>query len=176
MPASDPIFINAAKFAEKVIRKDRNLIDEAIAAAGKGVSKAQAIKDYSGVMIRQILQMGKVDNRNPMEVLRKVGERLNLDDFLKQGEELPDVIKKLLGEEKNLKAEVLSTANQAIVHTTNKLMGDNLAKLGLKEGWLFNTKEEAIAKGYRNILESISSVFLKISSFHPKITSFFFES
>ena len=33
-------------------------------------------------MIKQILQMGKVDNRNPFETLRKVGERLNLDDFL----------------------------------------------------------------------------------------------
>ncbi len=38
-----------------------------------------------------------------MEILRKVGERLNLDDFLKQGEELPDVINKLLGQERNLK-------------------------------------------------------------------------
>ena len=48
-------------------------------------------------MIRQILNLGKLDNRNPFEVLRKVGERLDLEGFLKEGEELPAVINKLLG-------------------------------------------------------------------------------
>jgi hypothetical protein len=81
MPPSDPIFKNAVKFAEKVIKKDKNLIDEAVLAAGKGVSKSEAIKDYSGILIKQILQMGKVDNRNPMQVLRQVGEKLNLENF-----------------------------------------------------------------------------------------------
>ena len=95
MPASNPIFVNAAKFAEKVIRKDRNLIDEAVAAAGKSVSKDKAIKDYAGVMIKQILQLGKVDNRNPMETLRKVGEKLNLNDFLNTAIVLPNVINKV---------------------------------------------------------------------------------
>ena len=66
-------------------------------AAGKGVSKSKAIKDYSNVMIRQILNLGKVDNRNPFEVLRKVGERFNLEGFLKEGESLPEVLNKLLG-------------------------------------------------------------------------------
>ena len=35
-------------------------------AAGKGVPRSQAIKDYSNVMIRQILNMGKVDNKKPL--------------------------------------------------------------------------------------------------------------
>ena len=154
MPASDPIFINAAKFAEKVIRKDRNLIDEAIAAAGKGVSKAQAIKDYSGVMIRQILQMGKVDNRNPMEVLRKVGERLNLDDFLKQGEELPDVINKLLGQERNLKNNVLFTTANMMSSVSNKQMYDSLARVMLQDGQVFTSAAAArAAKGSPNVVQ-----------------------
>ena len=59
MPPSDPIYKNAVKFAEKVIKKDRDLIDEAVLYAGKGVSRAQAIKDYSGVLIKQILQMDR---------------------------------------------------------------------------------------------------------------------
>ena len=97
MPNSDPRFINAARFAEDLIKKDKNLMDEAILAAGKGVSQSKAIKDYSSLMIRQILNMGKVDNKNPFEVLRKVGERFNLEGFLKEGEELPAVLNKLLG-------------------------------------------------------------------------------
>ena len=88
------------------VKKDRNLQDEAVAFAGKGVTKSKAIKDYANVMIKQILALGKVDNRNPFDVLKKVGERLNLEGFLKEGEELPNVIAKLLGQERNLKNNV----------------------------------------------------------------------
>ena len=35
MPVKDPIFVNAAKFAEKIIRKDKGLIAEAIGTAGQ---------------------------------------------------------------------------------------------------------------------------------------------
>ena len=148
MPASDPIFIKAAKFAEGVIRKDRNLIDEAVLAAGKGVTKSKAIKNYSNVMIKQILQMGKVDNRNPMEVLRKVGEKLNLEGFLKEGEELPTVINKLLGQERSLKNNVLFTTANMMTSVSNKQMYDSLARVMLKEGQVFTTKAAAqAAKG-----------------------------
>jgi hypothetical protein len=148
MPTSNPIFVNAAKFAEKVIRKDRNLIDEAVAAAGKSVSKDKAIKDYAGVMIKQILQLGKVDNRNPMETLRKVGEKLNLNDFLKQGEELPNVINKLLGQERNLKNNVLFTTANMMTAVSNKQMYDSLARVMLKEGQVFTSAAAArAAKG-----------------------------
>ena len=83
MPSSDIRFINAAKFAENLIKRDQNLREEALAAAvQKGIPKSEAIKDYSQVMIRQILKMGKVDNKNPFEILRKVGQRFDLEIFL----------------------------------------------------------------------------------------------
>ncbi len=152
MPPSDPIFKNAVKFAEKVIKKDRNLIDEAVLAAGKGVSKSEAIKDYSSILIKQILQMGKVDNRNPMEVLRKVGEKLNLENFLKEGEDLPAVITKLLGQERNLKNNVLYTTSNMMTAVSNKQMYDSLARVMLKEGQVFTTKAAAqAAKGTRAV-------------------------
>ena len=154
MPATDPIFVKAAKFAEDVIKKDRNLIDEAVAAAGKGVSQAKAIKNYSGVMIKQILQLGKVDNRNPFETLRKVGERLNLDDFLQKGEELPNVINKLLGQERNLKQNVLFTTANMMTAVSNKQMYDSLARAMLKDGQVFTTKAAARAgKGSPNVVQ-----------------------
>ena len=154
MPASDPIFVKAARFAEDVIKKDKNLIDEAVAAAGKGVSQSKAIKDYSGVMIKQILQMGKVDNRNPFETLRKVGERLNLDDFLQKGEELPNVINKLLGQERNLKQNVLFTTANMMTAVSNKQMYDSLARAMLKDGQVFTTAAAARAgKGTANVVQ-----------------------
>ena len=154
MPTSNPIFKNASSFIQKVINKDRNLIDEAVAAAGKGVSKSEAIKNYSGVMVKQILQMGKVDNRNPFETLRKIGERLNLDDFLNKGEELPNVINKLLGQERSLKSNVLFTTANMMTAVSNKQMYDSLARAMLKDGQVFTTAGAARAgKGVAEVVQ-----------------------
>ncbi len=150
MPNSDIRFINAAKFIENLIKRDKNLVDEAIMNGGKGVTKSQAIKDYSNLMTRQILNMGKVDNRNPFEVLRKVGERLNLEGFLKEGEELPTVINKLLGKGEvkgleGLKNNILFTTTGMMAAVANKQMYDSLARVMLQQGRVFRTASEARA-------------------------------
>ena len=150
MPVTDPIFKNAAKFAAQVIRKDKGLISEAMGYAGKGVSRSQAIKDYSQVMIKQILALGKVDNKNPFEVLRKVGQRLNLEGFLKEGEELPKVINKLLGKGtvtgmEGLKNNVLFTTSSMMTAVANKQMYDTLARVMLKQGQVFTDQYAARA-------------------------------
>jgi len=153
MPVTDPIFVKAAKFAASVIKKDKNLVDEAVKAAGKGVTRSQAIKDYSNVMIKQILALGKVDNRNPFEVLRKVGERLNLEGFLKEGEELPTVINKLLGQERNLRNNVLFTTSSLVTAISNKQMYDTLARVMLKQGQVF--KDEYAARAGKETMEVV---------------------
>jgi hypothetical protein len=149
MPSSDPLFINAAKFAEKLIRRDKNLMDEAIMASGKGVSQSKAIRDYANTMTRQILQLGKVDNRNPFEVLRKVGERYNLEGFLKEGENLPEVLNKLLGKGEvkgldGLKNNILFTTSSMMGAVANKQMYDSLARVLLNKD-VFRTAAEARA-------------------------------
>jgi len=150
IPSSEPLFKNAAKFAENLIRRDDNLIDEAIKYYGGKVSKSKAIRDYSNVMIRQILNLGKVDNRNPFEVLRKVGERFNLEGFLKEGEELPTVLNKLLGKGEvkgidGLKNNILFTTSSMMSAVANKQMYDSLARVMFKQGQVFTTKEAARA-------------------------------
>jgi len=150
MPNSDIRFINSARFAENLIKKDRNLIEEAILAARKGTPRSQAIKDYSQVMIRQILNMGKVDNKNPFEILRKVGERFNLEGFLKEGEELPTVLNKLLGKGEvtgmeGLKNNVLFTTSSMMAAVANKQMYDSLARVMLKQGQVFEDQYAARA-------------------------------
>ena len=150
MPSTDPIFIKAARFAENLIKRDKNLLEEAVIAAGKGASQSKAIKDYSNLMIRQILQMGKVDNRNPFEVLRKVGERLNLKGFLKEGEELPAVLNNLLGKGtvkgvEGLKNNVLFTTASMMSAVSNKQMYDTLARVMLQQKQVFRTAAEARA-------------------------------
>ncbi len=150
MPSTDPRFIKFAKFAENLIKRDKNLLEEAVLAAGKGVSQSKAIKDYSNIMARQILQMGKVDNRNPFEVLRKVGERLNLEGFLKEGEELPAVLNNLLGKGavkgiEGLKNNVLFTTASMMGAVANKQMYDTLARVMLQQKQVFKTAAEARA-------------------------------
>ena len=151
---AENVIPHAVKFITNMVENDRTLRKIATDAM-PSVPKRMAINEYAKRTVDDIVETGRADGRDPLKALQYIAKnKLYLEDIkVKTGKELPDVIKKLLGEEKNLKAEVLSTANQAIVHTTNKLMGDNLAKLGLKEGWLFNTKEEAIARGYRNVLQ-----------------------
>jgi|TARA_R110001592_G_scaffold6700_1_gene36038 hypothetical protein len=151
IPSTNPIFIKAAKFAENLIRRDKNLTEEAILAAGKGVSKSKSIRDYSNLMIRQILNLGKVDNRNPFEILRKVGERFNLEGFLKEGEDLPAVLNKLLGKGEvkgieGLKNNVLFTTTGMMAAVANKQMYDSLARVMLQQGRVFRTAAEARSK------------------------------
>ena len=158
MPSDDIRFIKAAKFAEDFIKKDINLIEEAVLAGGKGIPRSQAIKDYSRVMIRQILNMGKVDNKNPFEVLRKVGEKFNLEGFLKEGEELPTVLNKLLGKGEvkgmeGLKSNVLFTTSSMMGAVANKQMYDSLARVMLKQGQVF--EDEYAARAGKKTMEVV---------------------
>ena len=73
------------------------------------------------------------------------------DKMIRTGEELPDAIKRLLGEEDNLKASVLTTTSHAITQSVNKQTFDKLAKVGLDEGWLFKTREDAIGRGIADV-------------------------
>ena len=66
--------------------------------------------------------------------------------FLKTGEELPDAIKKLLGEEKDLRAQVMFTVADAYASTATKQGFDVMAKIGRNNGWLFDSAEAAKTK------------------------------
>ena len=154
LPESDKIYQDGIKFVKKLINKDKNLQDEALAFSksnllkktiNKNVSKTEAINDYANVMIKQVLNMGKIDNKNPFEVLRKVGEKLQLENFLKKGEELPDVIAKLLGQERDLRNNVLFTTSSMMSSIANKQMYDTLGRIMLKQGQLFESQVAARA-------------------------------
>ena len=52
-----------------------------------------------------------------------------------------------MGQEDNLKSSVLQTTSHAITQSVNKKMLDRLADVGLKEGWLYRSREDAVARG-----------------------------
>jgi len=132
---------------ENVVKKNKDLVEAAI-KANRDVPVDEALKDYADILTKNIIQQGKTNADDPLATLQFIAKDiLRSDELLRTGDELPDVIKKLLGEEKNLKSSVLQTVTSMITTTTNKRLFDSLAQLGLRQGWLFETRATARAAG-----------------------------
>jgi len=138
---------SAAKWIlENVVRKNKDLKESALTLKTSKMTKAQAEAAYADSLVHKILTNTKQDGVDPLKLIQLVSKNiLRSDKLIKTGEELPDAIKKLLGEENNLKSAVLQTTSHAITQATNKLTLDKLAKTGLDEGWLFKSEADAIA-------------------------------
>ena len=144
---SEKVTAGAVKFLEGLIAKNENMRLAALRAPGNLTSE-QKINNYANVLVKKILRDGKVDGDDPLEVLQRIAKRDLYDEkLIRTGEELPTAIKRLLGEENNLKSSVLLTSSHAITNTVNKRLADRLAAVGRKEGWLFKTSDEAKAAG-----------------------------
>jgi len=130
-----------------VVKTNKDIRESALTLKTSKMSKAQALDAYADSLVHKILTNTKTDGIDPLKLLQQVSkDQLRSDKLIKTGEELPDAIKKLLGEENNLKASVLQTTSHAITQAVNKQTLDRLAKVGLDEGWLFKSEADAIAK------------------------------
>ena len=135
---------------DKVIKKNTNLKESARNAFPK-LKPEDAYRESAKMHAEDILRIGKAEGKSPLKQLKEIGTRILLNDkfkFLKTGEELPDAIKNLLGPEKNLKSSVAYTTSEAISSMANKRAADAIANSGLKNGWLFNSLEDAINAGF----------------------------
>jgi len=141
------VFDNAVKYFTGVIKGNKDMTEAALKFVDKPTD-AQRITEYAKTLTTKLLKDGRNNDLDPLQLLQRISKKdLRMDKLIKTGEELPDAIKKLLGEQDDLKSSVLTTVNHAIVNTTNKKLADRLATLGLKEGWLHRSREAAIAKG-----------------------------
>ena len=141
------IVINAANWiAKNVVSKNK---DYKLAAQKiYGDSKAPYV-EYAKDLVNKILVDGRGEGKNPLQVLKYIGQNILRDKkykFLKTGEELPDAIRKLLGEELNLKAAVMFSTTDAVAGLAQKRAADFIAQSGLKNGWLFKDHATAITK------------------------------
>ena len=146
---ADPLIRKKAKnfVLENVVSKNRDLRE--IAKATYGGSPKNYLEKYSNDLIDNIIAKGKTANIHPIKILQQIGSqemRMDKFRFLKTGEELPDVIKKLLGEEKDLRAQVMFTVADAYASTATKQGFDAIAKIGKNNGWLFDSIEAAKTK------------------------------
>ena len=150
VPPKEAIDKGVVYIVNKVIKKNTSLKESARAAFPK-MKPEDAYKESAKMHIQDILRTGKAEGKSPLRQLKEIGTRILLNDkfkFLKTGEELPKEIQNLLGPEKNLKASVAYTTSEAIASMANKKAADYIAQSGLKNGWLFNTLEDAVNAGF----------------------------
>ena len=140
--------MNAKEFVKDVIRGNDGFMMMA-KESFPDQPIAKAIDEYAELKVADIMHTARYEIDDPFKALEKiVNKKLGLEDIrIKTGEEVPAAIRKLLGEEKNLKSSLLQTTGNMIASTQQKTALDRLAKMGLENGWLFNTAEEALTKG-----------------------------
>ena len=115
-----------------------------------GVSQGRARELQAEEMVREILRLGKVDMYDPIKNLNEIGKLIRMKDFIATGDELPTVIKNLLGQQNNLKSQVMTTVSSMVTQSTNKLLFDKLAGALQKADILFKTEEAAKRAGILN--------------------------
>jgi len=147
---------NAADWlAKNVIRNNKDHRKAALEMYGNKGNANAIMKEYGRDLANKILVDGRGEGRNPLQMLKYIGQNILRDKkykFLKTGEELPDAIRKLLGEEMNLKASIMFTTTDAVAALAQKRAADFYAQSGLKNGWLFKDEASAIIK-YPNAQE-----------------------
>lgn len=145
---ADDIVEKATDFMVNVINKNEDFIEAAI----KGVpvtEQAQAIRAFAKTNVENMISLGRREGIDPIEVLKQINRQILRDDdtVIQTGEELPKVIRKLLGEEKSLRASVMTTASSLVTQTSNLRAFKEMTKHGLENGYLFTSRAEALAAG-----------------------------
>ena len=146
-----PLFKKAQQFALNLINGKGGAVFRVQAKkvyGGPGVSQGKARELQAQEMVREILRLGKVDMYDPIKNLNEIGKFIRMKDFIATGEELPTVIKNLLGQQNNLKSQVMTTVSSMVTQSTNKLLFDKLAKALQKSGILFRSEESAKKSRY----------------------------
>jgi hypothetical protein len=138
------VFKNAVDFVKKIKDPDQKKRVIAKMRDNPNMTAAQAANEIAAENVESILRYAKTDNKDPIQILTSIAKRkLDMDKFIATGDELPDVIRKLLGEEKNLRNTVLQTVSTLSTSSTNKLMFDRLAEILVKQKQLFKTRQQA---------------------------------
>ena len=143
-PSKESI-LAARKYMVEMIEKDPTLKFQAESSAGPGKTLAEAIEDSAELRVADFIKTLRYEMDDPLIGMQNAARKnFALDDLvINTGEELPTVLRKLLGEENNLKSSVLQTAGSLSHQAAQKIALDKVAKLGLEGGWLFRTAEEA---------------------------------
>lgn len=158
LKAGDKVYDEAVELMKTVIRRNKDLSLKATREMFPKLTEEEALTQYARTYVDGFLDSGRAGTFTPVEVLRNMvgpnGARL-IDDptsLIKTGyeKEIPDVFKKLLGEQNSYKYSVLASTIDLINKSVTRSIYDELYKIGRKQNWIFKDKDEAIAKGMRD--------------------------
>ena len=141
---------DAINFVASRIRNNESLVELAI--KGSTQSTEASIRRFAEQQVDDLLATVKTEGIDPIISLQNITKNnLKMDDIVIQtGEELPAVIRKLLGEEGNLRSSVMQTTSSLVTQATNLKNYDRIGQLLLNEGRLFASRDEAIRAGIVN--------------------------
>jgi len=147
---NDNLKEKAIDFVVDRIRNNESLVQLAI--KGSTENTDVAIRNFARQQVDDLLATVKTEGFDPIIQLQKIAkDNLKLDDLVIQtGEELPDVIKKLLGEEQGLRSSVMQTTSSLVTQAANLKNYDRIGELLLQQGRLFASRDEAIRAGVVN--------------------------
>tara|TARA_R110000787_G_scaffold83226_1_gene179417 strand:- start:4 stop:4578 length:4575 start_codon:yes stop_codon:yes gene_type:complete len=136
------VITEAVKAMRKIMSKDKGMQEEAILTfKQKGVTNEQALNLFAEANVRNMIVNYKTFAGDPIKYLNDVSKNiLKSDKLIVTGEELPKVFRKLLGEEKNARSEVLQTITDLVTNIESKKMYDEIMQVGLKKGFLKRNK------------------------------------
>ena len=140
---------NAIDFILKKVIPGNKDFRIAAKATYPNMSIVNGQKEYARTIVDDILYTGKAEKMDPIDALRKIGTKfLRNDDykFLKKGEDLPDSIRKLLGEQKSLRSSVLTTSAEMMGQVYTKRSFDELYNVLKKSGQVVDNEALAISK------------------------------
>ena len=163
----------AREYIARYLSRDKASVEQARIAFPEAKSLDEAIQSLAELRVGDLMHIARYEMEDPIRAFRKVVDRLeksnvpNLPDPLEiyTGQELPAVMRKLMGEETSLKNTLLQTTGNIVSSTQQKMALDRLAKLGLENKWLFRDQTEALNVG--KIYDSIPVTDIKGAGFLP---------
>jgi hypothetical protein len=140
----------AIDFVVDRIRNNESLVE--LAVKGSVENTDIAIRNFARQQVDDLLATVKTEGFDPIIQLQKIAkENLKLDDvYVQTGEELPDVIRKLLGEEQGLRSSVMQTTASLVTQAANLKNYNRIGELLLRQGRLFASRDEAVRAGVVN--------------------------
>ena len=138
----------ATDFMVDIIMRNEDFLEAA--TRGVGVTgQTAAIREFARKNVENIITIGKREGVDPINALNKINREILRGDevFLQTGEELPQVIRSLLGQEKSLRNSVMMTTGALVSQTANIRSFKEFARHGLENGYLFTSRAEALAAG-----------------------------
>ena len=166
------LYENALHYITKQIQNNPEMLAAAMKRPGGLLAHAKH-------HLKEIIAKTKIENRDPVEIMQNIArENLGLSELIvRTGDELPEAIKKFLGKQEGLRDSVVTTTASLLTQSANMRMYNKMLDDGLKNKWIFRTREEARAAGVIDPQRIASGTDGRMAGltgeFNPKIAEHF---